>query len=296
MQFVVNHGHKIAYYQYGDKASPAALLIMGMELPGLCWPPILVQKLIEEGFQVIIPDNRDAGQSMHLTDEHVDQGDVVNGILNAIIGRQVSQAKYRLEDMAVDMVHLLDELQITRAHVVGFSMGGMIAQVIASNYPERVSTLVSISSATGHVRTGLGKLMTIWSLIREPKAQEPFENYVRSVVTGLAGPAYQPAQEEIQYMYQQMEQQRFDREALYRQLLGILASGDRSPSLAKITAPALVIHGKNDPLLPFAAGEETAALIPEAELWAIDGLGHQLPMKLMSQYGQRIALHCHKRM
>lgn len=295
MQFIVDHGHTVAYRRYGDEKAPAVLLIMGLGLPGLCWPPLLIQKLIEEGFQVIVPDNRDAGESSHLSEAPVDQGDVINGILNAVIGRQVTQAKYRLEDMAVDMVHLLSGLGIERAHAVGFSMGGMIAQVMAAHYPERVSTLVSISSATGHVRTGLGKLTTIWSLIREPKANEAFESYFRRVVKGLAGPAYQPTEEEMHYMFSQLSLQDFDREALYRQLLAILASADRSPTLSRITAPTLVIHGRNDPLLPFQAGEETAALIAGAELWAIDGLGHQLPMKLMPQYGQRIALHCHQR-
>lgn len=295
MQYFQEQGHVIAYSRYGDPGNPAIVLLMGLGMPGACWAPLLVQKLVEEGFQVIVPDNRDVGESTHYRELTVDQGDVINGILNAFLGRTVTQAKYNLSDMAVDVVHLLTHLRIDSAHVVGFSMGGMIAQVLASNYPDSVRTLVSISSATGHIRTGLGKLTAIWSLIREPKEAERLEEYFQRVVQKLAGPLYEPTATEMDFMLTLLSRRPFDREAMYRQLLAILASGDRSQSLAMVRAPTLVIHGKSDPLLPFAAGEETAALIRGSTLWAIEGMGHQLPMKLMPQFGQRIALFCHRR-
>lgn len=289
-----DHGQVISYERFGDTKAPAVILLMGLGMPQTCWPPRLIQNIVAEGFQVITMDNRDAGDSHHFTDQPVDQGDVLNGIMNAVIGRQVTQAKYTLSDMALDAVRLLDHLSVDRAHFVGFSMGGMIAQVVASQFQDRVATLTSISSASGHVRTGLGKLTAIWSLVREPKQDEAQEGYFRQVAMKLAGPLYPPTEEELGFLVEAVKQMPFDRQAMYRQLLAILASGDRSLALHFITAPTLVIHGKSDPLLPFAAGEETMRCISNATLWAIDGLGHQLPNKLMNQFGQRIAQHCHQ--
>ncbi len=291
MQFFREQGQTTAFSRWGAEQNPAVVLLMGLGLPGGCWPPVLIEHLVVQGFQVIVPDNRDAGASMHLSEEPVDQGDVLNGILNAVIGRNVTQAKYALTDMAVDVVRLLDYLALERVHVVGFSMGGMIAQVLAAHWPERVSTLTSISSASGHVRTGLGKFSAIWSLIREPK-DGGFEDYFVRVVKKLAGPLYQPSEAELTFMKTCLSTETFDRQAMYRQLLAILASGDRSSELSLIEAPTLIIHGRNDPLLPLSAGQECARLIRGARLWSIEGMGHQLPVKLMPRFASQIATHC----
>ena len=150
----------LCYRRRGDEDAPAVVLLMGLGLPKEAWPETLISGLLAEGFQVITPDNRDAGESTHMTSWQVSGRDVFEAIAKTMIGRPVV-GEYALEDMALDLERLLDRLSIRRAHVVGISMGGMIAQVFAAQCPNRAATLTSISSAVGNPRTGFGNLRAI---------------------------------------------------------------------------------------------------------------------------------------
>lgn len=288
-----SRGFRYAYRRWGDREAPAVVLLMGLGLPKEAWPDTLVAGLLAEGFQVIAPDNRDAGGSSRIDSWRVSNRDVLRAIARTVLGLRVT-GEYALEDMALDLERLLDALGIRRAHVAGISMGGMIAQVFACQCPNRVATLTSISSAVGNPRTGFGSLRAIAAVsASEPcgTPQETVEHYHRILET-LAGPDYRPSAEELEAAGNLRLE--YDAEATRRQLVALLASGNRARQVRELRVPTLVIHGRADPLLPYAAGEETARLIRGAKLIGIDGLGHQLAPALMARYASWIAAHCHE--
>lgn len=296
MQKLDYNGYQFAYSCYGDADAPAIVLIMGLGMAGVAWPPSLISYLVREGFYVVVPDNRDCGESARFTEFSADGRDVAKAVALTLCRRRVTSG-YALEDMAFDVERLLDHLGIRRAHVTGISMGGMIAQVMATQCPNRVASLISIASASGNPDTGLGNWKAIWTLLRKPadiQTEAGLRNYFAKVFRVLSGPVYQPDEAEMNSMLNRLPSLHYDAEAMYRQLLAILASGDRSAQLARVLTPTLVIHGTADPLLPFTAGEEVARVMPKAELVPITGMGHQLPEKLMPQIGALIAGHCHR--
>lgn len=245
----------LSFTRHGDASRPAVILLQGLGMASNAWPAELVDALVETGLQVVLPDNRDAGKSPRVTGVRVRDVEVLGAVARTLARRKVSAA-YDLDDMADDVVALADGLGIGRFHVAGFSMGGMIAQTLALRHPERILSLASLSSATGNPATGLGRLGTIWKIIR-PR-----------------GPAR--TKEEA-------------REEMREILLALLASGNRSEALGQIRVPTLVIHGTADPLLPFAAGEETAAVIPGARLEPVEGMGHEVPAALGRRYAELVA-------
>lgn len=278
MDALYYNGFKLAYRRYGASDAPAVVLIMGLGMSSAAWPTSLIAHLVREGFQVITPDNRDCGESSRCTDMKADGRNVASAVAQALLRRKVTSA-YALEDMALDVERLLNHLSIRRAHIVGISMGGMIAQVAAVQSPNRVASLTSIASASGNPRTGFGRLNAVWTLLRKPdnlNTEEGLRDYFARVFTTLSGPAYKPSGEELESM------------------LGMLGSGDRSWQLRRLAAPSLIIHGTADPLLPLAAGRETADLIPNARFEVIEGMGHQLPEALVPELGALIAEHCHR--
>ena len=282
-EILERQGFRYAYRRRGDEDAPAVVLLMGLGLPKEAWPETLVSGLLAEGFQVITPDNRDAGESTHMTSWQVSGRDVFEAIAKTMIGRPVV-GEYALEDMALDLERLLDRLSIRRAHVVGISMGGMIAQVFAAQCPNRAATLTSISSAVGNPRTGFGNLRAIAAVAMTGSDGNSAAQHYTRILRTLAGPQYPPSEAELTEAAKL--RLAYDAEATRRQLIALLASGNRSRQV-------LVIHGRDDPLLPFKAGEETAALIRGAKLIAVDGLGHQLAPALMESYVRWIAEHCH---
>lgn len=296
MDALYYNGFKLAYRRYGASDAPAVVLVMGLGMSSAAWPMSLIDYLVREGFQVITPDNRDCGESSRCVDMKADGGDIAKAVAQALMRRKVTSA-YALEDMALDVERLLNHLSIRRAHIAGISMGGMIAQVAAVQSPNRIASLTSIASASGNPRTGFGHLKAVWTLLRKPNnidTEEGLRNYFSRVFSTLSGPAYKPSAEELEDMLNRLESLHYDSDGTARQLLAILASGDRSWQLRRITAPALVIHGTADPLLPLAAGRETADLIPDSRFEAIDGMGHQLPEALVPRLAALIAQHCHR--
>lgn len=294
LQYLNAGGLTYAYRRYGDPEAPAVVLLMGVGLSMEAWPEGIISGLLAEGLQVITPDNRDAGSSFRFTGWQPGRGDVARAIIRTVLGLSVS-GEYALEDMALDIERLLDHLGIRRAHVAGVSMGGMIAQVFATQCPNRVATLTSISSAVGNPKTGLGSLRAILAVAGTGDASSPeaLQAHFKTVLTALSGSKYRPTPEELDDAIRSAPRIGYDPVATRRQLIALLASGNRAKAVRQLRTPTLVIHGTEDPLLPFAAGEETARLIRGAKLIPVEGLGHQLPPSLMGTYAKWIAEECH---
>ena len=294
LQYLNAGGLTYAYRRYGDPEAPAVVLLMGLGLSMEAWPEGIISGLLAEGLQVITPDNRDAGSSFRFTGWQPGRGDVARAIIRTVLGLSVS-GEYALEDMALGIERLLDHLGIRRAHVAGVSMGGMIAQVFATQCPNRVATLTSISSAVGNPKTGLGSLRAILAVAGTGDASSPeaLQAHFKTVLTALSGSKYRPTPEELDDAIRSAPRIGYDPVATRRQLIALLASGNRAKAVRQLRTPTLVIHGTEDPLLPFAAGEETARLIRGAKLIPVEGLGHQLPPSLMGTYAKWIAEECH---
>ena len=270
------NGIEIAYETIGDPSNPPLLLVMGLSMQLIHWDLELCEQLAERGFWVIRFDNRDSGHSTQIDAP-------VPNLRRAMLGMRV-EAPYRLSDMADDAFGLMDHLDIEAAHVVGASMGGMIAQTMAINRPERVLSLTSIMSTTGDRRAGLPKLRVFSVLMR--RAPQDREGYIESFMRTfkLIGSPGFPFDEE---RGRELAAASYDRghqsAGTGRQLAAILTSGDRTLRLRSLKLPATVIHGQADPLVPFRGGRATAAAIPDARLIAIPGMGHDLPREVWPQ-------------
>jgi pimeloyl-ACP methyl ester carboxylesterase len=287
-------GIDLDFESFGDAGAPAILLVMGLGMPGVAWPDPFVDGLVAQGFRVIRFDNRDCGRSTKVSTGRLP--DLRFAIARAILRRKVT-APYTLDDMAADTVGLQDALGIERAHLVGASMGGMIAQNVAASYPRRAASLVSIMSSTGNpsLRVALGKPRALRAILARPAslgdADVLVEHYVR--VFGVIGsPGFAVDGELLKQNLRRVVSRGIHPAGTARQLLAILASGDRRPLLARIVAPTLVVHGGDDPLLPVAAGRDTAASIPGARLEIVEGMGHDLPPGVQALLVERIAAHC----
>ena len=285
----------IAYEVYGDDSAPVILLIMGLGMPSEAWPKRLIEQLVRQGFRVVVFDNRDSGLSTKI-DRAVGSFSILSAIVKTLFRRPVVGC-YSLEDMAADTVAVLDKLQVKRAHVMGISMGAMIAQVLAYLYPQRVASLTCVMSASGNPRTGFGKLRAIRGLLSSPSQNDDLvamKNYLRKMFKAIGSPRMSYSDEQITTVAQSMIESGFNPMWGKRQLLAILASGDRSKNLRRIMAPTLVIHGQEDPLLPLKAGEEVARLIPNSRMMVIRGMGHDLPDNVIDQIAPAVAKHCHR--
>ena len=279
-------GARIAFSRLGRLEAPALLLLMGLGLSREAWPQSLIEALTRSGLQLILPDNRDSGASEHFHNWQPTSGQVIRGIARTL-ARQPVDAGYSLEDMAADMVGLLDELKLSRVHVAGISLGGMIAQVLACRAPNRVLSLTSISSAVGNPKTGFGRLRAVGGILAQNRLSERQKLRFWAY---LSGPRF-PLSDADRELVLRNSKEKSDPAAVGRQLLALLASGDRTEQVRAIRVPTLVLHGEADPLLPLAAGVETAKLIPHAEFRSVPGLGHALPEAVTSRYAEWLVRH-----
>ena len=267
---------ELVYETIGDPADPAMLLVMGLGMQLIHWDLEFCEGLAERGFRVIRFDNRDSGLSTKIDAP-------VPNVLKAMAGLPI-KAPYLLEDMANDGFGLLDHLGVERAHVTGVSMGGMIAQTMAITRPERVLSLGSMLSTTGDRRVGTPKLR-VWSVLmrQAPHEREAYIEYFVRVFRMIGSPRYLVDEERMR----ERAGETYDRchypAGTARQLAAILASGSRTAALRRVNVPTVVVHGKDDPLVPFRAGTATARAIPGAELVAMEGMGHDLPRELWPQ-------------
>jgi pimeloyl-ACP methyl ester carboxylesterase len=274
---------EICYETFGDPADPAMLLIMGLATQMVAWHDEFCAELAGRGFFVIRHDNRDVGRSTHLDGAR-------QPTLWQITRRDPRCAAYSLADMAADSVGVLDHLGIERAHVVGASMGGMIAQTIAIRFPQRVLSLVSIMSNTGSFWTGQPAVGMYALLLRPaPRERERYIQHGVDVFVKIGGKGFEPDVEDLRDIAERSYDRGHDAAGPNRQLAAIVADRGRQAALRQVTAPTTVIHGGDDKLVRPSGGRATAKAIPGARLVQIEGMGHGLPRGAWSQILAAIA-------
>lgn len=276
MPQITANGLSLEYDIRGNPDDPTILLIMGLGAQMVLWPDPFCDMLAGRGFQVVRFDNRDIGLSQKLDDAGVP--DTMKLLQQSMAGEPVD-APYRLEDMANDAAGLLEALNIPAAHVVGVSMGGMIAQLLAIHHPDKVLSLTSIMSSSGRVGLPPSTPEAGLALLSQPASSEKKDvvEHAVKLAAVIGSPAYPVPDENVRAFSEGVYDRSFYPAGLPRQYGAIIASGSRVDVLPKITVPTLVIHGADDPLLPVEHGEDTAALIPGAGLEVINGMGHNLP-------------------
>ena len=284
----------IEYESLGNPEHPAVVLIMGLGMQLMAWPDGFCQELVARGYRVIRFDNRDCGLSGRAPGKK--RANLLLAMAASALGLPV-RTPYTLEDMAGDAVGLMDSLGIARAHIVGASMGGMIAQVLAAKFPQRVLSLTSIMSTSGNrkvSRPSKAARKVLLSRPADPKNPESVIEHLVEMFGVIGSPAYPSSKDELRQRLGRSVRRAYEPAGTARQLLAIIASGDRRKLLKTITAPTLVIHGAADPLVPVAAGRDTAQNIPGATLTVIEGMGHDFPEALLPRLAAAIADHCDK--
>ena len=261
----------ICYETFGSADDPAMLLVMGLGTQMIAWPEDFCRRLAELGFYVIRYDNRDVGRSTHMRGYRPPT-------IRQLLLRDKRAARYTLADMADDGMRLLDHVGIERAHVVGASMGGMIAQTMAARHPDRVLSLASIMSNTGHWWRGTPGLRIYPIFLRRPASNREgaVESFV-SVFKLIGSPGFQFDEEETRRAAELSYDRGYNPAGTGRQLAAILAAGDRTAELRTITAPTVVIHGTKDRMVRPSGGRATAAAIRGSKLVLIEGMGHDFP-------------------
>ncbi|MGA2012642.1 MAG: alpha/beta hydrolase [Solirubrobacteraceae bacterium] len=268
---------ELCYETFGATSDPPLLLVMGLASQMLMWDDDFCEQLAAEGFRVIRFDNRDIGRSTHMRGSRIPKR-------WQLLTRSANGAAYSLDDMAGDAVGLLDELGIGAAHIVGASMGGMIAQLIAINHPDRVLSLVSIMSTTGNSRVGRPQRKMAWWMLRKSAGDR--DGYISDHLDTfrLIGSQEFDFEEDRK---RERAGRMFDRgyypAGSARQLAAIVTARDRTAALREVRAPTTVIHGDADPLVDVSGGRATAEAIPGAKLVILAGMGHDLPRELWPQ-------------
>jgi pimeloyl-ACP methyl ester carboxylesterase len=271
----------IAYDSYGSEKNEAILLIAGLGTQMIRWTVPFCEMLAARGFRVIRFDNRDTGLSTHFSNHATLD---FEALANTLMSGKLPDLPYTLDDMADDTIGLLDALGISKAHIVGRSMGGMIAQLVASQYSERVLSLTSIMSTTGNPELPPTS-PEVMALMTRP-APNPMEDegghLAQSVAFAkrIAGTGHAFEEDEYRSLIREEIQRAYDPGSVGRQIAAIAVSGDRRTRLAKVKVPALVIHGVEDPMFVPACGRDTAEAINDAELMLLEGMGHYLPQQL----------------
>ena len=282
------HGLRIAVEDQGPRTGPVVLLIMGLGMQLIAWPQPLVQSLRDQGFRVVRFDNRDIGLSQGFDDVGVPS--MALAALRYALHLPV-HSPYRLADMAQDAVAVLDALGIAQAHVCGASMGGMIAQHLAASAPQRVASLtlmMTTSGARALPRPSWAVQRTLLSRPRGPGTNAAVDWIVHMLRT-IGSPGYPPDLQALRARALESVQRAWHPAGSARQLLAIVADGDRTPLLQRITAPTRIVHGMADPLVPLACGQHLAQHIARAETDFIPGMGHDLPDALLERFAQGIA-------
>lgn len=275
----VSAGVELCYQTFGDADAEPLLLIMGLGGPMNWWDPSLCRMLAESGFYVIRFDNRDTGRSSRGT------GRVTRAmVVQAFLGRKV-EPPYTLADLADDAFGLLDHLGLESAHVVGVSMGGMIAQTMAIKEPERVRSLVSMMSTTG--RRTVGWLDPRLAPLMLGRRGSTLEDYLEASVIGAAAigsPAYPEDEEAARARAQETWERGLNPAGVLRHMMAVLTQPNRGRALRSLRIPTTVIHGMADRMVHVSGGRATAQAIPGAQLLLIPGMGHNLPPELFGTY------------
>ncbi|HEY1236909.1 MAG TPA: alpha/beta hydrolase [Solirubrobacterales bacterium] len=280
----VGRGVTLCYETFGDSEDTPILLVMGLGTQMIAWPEEFCETLAERSFHVVRFDNRDIGRSTHF--------DFRPPGIRQMLTRRLPKEQYSLSDMAEDTAALVRELDIAPAHVVGASMGGMIAQVLAAEHPAAVRSLTSIMATTGSRWHGQPALAVYRYLLRPPPRDRDAYIQRSAEIFGLVGSTgFDRDEQYIRERAGLSYDRGFDLRAGARQLGAIVASGDRTKDLHRIEAPTLVIHGTVDKMVRPSGGRATARAIPGARLMTIEGMGHDLPRGAWPRILDAIAEH-----
>jgi len=282
----IGGGISLCYETFGAPGDPPLLLIMGLGMQMIGWPEEFCEQLASRGFHVVRFDNRDSGRSTRMRGRPP--------TLGQLLRRRIRPLPYTLSDMAGDAAGLLRELRLAPAHVVGASMGGMIAQTLAAQHPAEVRSLVSIMSNTGDRWRGQPALGIYRYLLRQaPRDRDGFVEHMARIFSAIGSPGFPHDLDRVRELAGRSYDRGHDPAAAGRQLGAIVASGDRTAELRRIAAPALVIHGAKDRMVRPSGGKATARAIPGARLVLVDGMGHDLPEAAWPQLIDAIAEHAH---
>lgn len=280
----VGRGITLCYDEFGDPSDPPLLLVMGLATQMIAWHEGFCERLAERGFHVVRFDNRDVGRSTQL-------GFRPPSTLQMLLRRRVP-GQYTLSDMADDAAGLLERLELSPAHVVGASMGGMIGQMLAAEHPRQVRSLTSIMSTTGNRWKGQPAPGIFPYLFRPPPVDRAGFVKRATEVFGIVGsPGFEGNLDQIREYAERSFDRGHNAAGGARQLGAIIASGDRTAKLREIAAPTLVVHGTADRLVRPSGGRATAEAIPGARLMMIEGMGHDLPRGAWPQLIDAIADH-----
>jgi pimeloyl-ACP methyl ester carboxylesterase len=289
LAFAKANGIEIAYDTFGDQSDPPLLLIMGLGGQMILWDEEFCKRLATRGYWVIRFDNRDVGLSTSFAAARVPS---ISAVVEALSHGESLDVPYTLTDMAHDAMGLLDAIGIESAHVVGLSMGGMIGQIMALRFPERVRSLTSVMSTTGDRELPQPKPEALSALFSPiPSERSAYVEGWLNLWRVLSGPRI-PVEEALARKWAELSHDRgLNPNGFVRQMVAVIASGSRKDALKALTVPTLVLHGNADPLVPVECGIDTAKSIPGAKLRVIEGMGHALPEALWSQVIDAIAAH-----
>ncbi len=283
-------GDQFCYAEHGSENKDTIVLIAGLGLQLVYWPKALIDRLVQNGYRVVCFDNRDVGRSVRSNTPHP-------SLLQQLRGKAPKNA-YDLEEMAEDTAQLLDALGIKSAHIIGMSMGGMIAQTLASLYPQKVMSMTSIFSTTGSRRVGQPAYSTLWRLARAKapmNESDAVKNY-NAMMNHIGDAAAEGAVEQW-HEYARLAWQRNgaknDTKAMFRQIGAIMKSGDRTTLLSNVKAPTLVIHGDVDHMVHPSGGAATARAISGAKHQVLRGLRHQIDTFQSHRIADSILAHIH---
>jgi pimeloyl-ACP methyl ester carboxylesterase len=289
MPTVRANGIDLAYERLGREGDPTILLIHGFATPLTGWPDSFCESLVRRGFRVVRFDNRDVGRSTFFPEFGIPD---VGGLMATVQSGGRAAPPYPLDAMAADAVGLMDALGIPRAHLVGASMGGMIAQLVALNHPGRTAGLVSIMSSTGRPGLPPGKPEAMRALMATPAAPSRADRLATAVaaVKAISGRGFPQSDDELSaYLGRSIDYTPYDPAAATRHMAAIVVALPRHERLKGLDLPALVIHGADDPVMPPAHGEDTANSIPGARLLIVPGMGHDFKEALMPVWIDAIA-------
>ena len=258
------------------KERPAVVLIMGLAMQLVAWPAPFVQALVDDGYRVIRFDNRDIGLSQHF--DATGTSNLLWAGLKVRLGLAV-KSSYSLSDMALDTLGVLDALGIAKAHIVGVSMGGMIAQRVALAAPGRVASLTSIMSTSGARSLPQAKPAVMRALLNRPAStsEQDIGDFYVKLLKVIGSPAFPVPEADVRSRAYLAFKRSYHPQGINRQMMAIAADTGRAGELKNIQVPTLVIHGKADALVPFAHGQDTAKRIPRSQFVPIEGMGHDLP-------------------
>jgi len=289
MSKIAANGIQIEFVEKGSRESASLILIRGLGTQLIDWPEDFIDELVGQGFHVIYFDNRDVGLSQNFNDSGApDIGEIARG---------EAQPAYTLQEMADDVVGLMDALNIEKAHVMGISMGGMINQVLAASHGDRLLSMISVMSSSGREGLPAATPAAQASLVAQPDPDGGVEAVDQLTAQGLeicGSPGYPQSLEERLHIAKRRRERNYNPGGIARQMAAVVAFGSRVELLATIKVPSLVIHGADDPLIPLAAGEDTASSIPGCGLKVIPGMGHNIPDGVVPILAEAVVSFCRK--